>query len=84
MPTYEFKCEEGHVFSELYKHIWSDEDVPPACPECGKETIKLINAPGVSGFIWERVYQAEKDQVDRELRGGPVAGGGIPFADRLE
>ena len=35
MPTYEYRCPEGHDFEKFYKKI-SDAESQVACPTCGK------------------------------------------------
>jgi putative FmdB family regulatory protein len=40
MPTYEYRCPEGHEF-ELFQRI-SDDPVA-ACPRCGKQAERLLS-----------------------------------------
>ena len=48
MPTYEYKCPEGHEF-ELFQRM-SDE--PGAtCPECGRDAERQFSAGG--GFLFK-------------------------------
>jgi putative FmdB family regulatory protein len=45
MPTYEFRCPEGHEFEQFYRSISaSPRDV--ACPVCGKLAERLMSAGG--------------------------------------
>ena len=48
MPTYEYRCPEGHTF-ELFQKM-SDEP-GAACPECGKPAERQISAG--AGFLFK-------------------------------
>ncbi len=41
MPTYEYRCPEGHEF-ELFQRI--SEPPVAACPECGKQAERMLSA----------------------------------------
>jgi putative FmdB family regulatory protein len=43
MPTYEFRCPDGHVFDRFYRKI-SDGQSEVACPECGKIATRQMSA----------------------------------------
>jgi len=48
MPTYDYRCPEGHEFERFQR--MSDE--PRAeCPECGKEAVRLLS--GGAGFLFK-------------------------------
>jgi len=48
MPTYEYRCPEGHTF-ELFQRM-SDE--PRAtCPQCGQESERILS--GGAGFLFK-------------------------------
>ncbi|MDB4915817.1 MAG: regulatory protein FmdB family [Gemmatimonadetes bacterium] len=53
MPTYEFRCPEGHQFEKFYRSIGSAESVV-ACPVCGETAERMMSAAGFafkgSGF----------------------------------
>jgi putative FmdB family regulatory protein len=53
MPTYEFRCPEGHEFEKLYRTI-SGAEAQAACPTCGQISERMMSAPGFafkgSGF----------------------------------
>ena len=53
MPTYEYRCPEGHEF-ELFQRM-SDEP-GAACPECGKPAERLLSAGGGLLFKGEGFY----------------------------
>src|SRR3954449_7055251 len=43
MPTYEYRCPEGHDFERFYRKI-SDAAPQVACPECGKIAERRMSA----------------------------------------
>jgi putative FmdB family regulatory protein len=43
MPTYEYRCPEGHEFERFYRKI-SDAAGEVACPECGKIAERRMSA----------------------------------------
>ena len=53
MPTYEFRCPEGHDFEKFYRSIGGSE-AQAACPVCGKLSERRMSAAGFafkgSGF----------------------------------
>ncbi len=48
MPTYEYRCPNGHTF-ELFQRM-SDEP-RASCPECGQESERLLS--GGAGFLFK-------------------------------
>lgn len=53
MPTYEFRCPQGHEFERFYRTI-SGAEAQAACPECGQLSERMMSATGFafkgSGF----------------------------------
>ena len=53
MPTYEFRCPDGHDFEKFYRSIGGAESVA-TCPTCGKTAERVMSAAGFafkgSGF----------------------------------
>jgi putative FmdB family regulatory protein len=53
MPTYEFRCPEGHEFEKFYRSIGTAESAA-ACPVCGRPAERMMSAAGFafkgSGF----------------------------------
>ncbi len=48
MPTYEYRCPDGHDF-ELFQRM---SDAPEAvCPECGKDAVRRLSAG--AGFLFK-------------------------------
>lgn len=43
MPTYEFRCPDGHTFDRFYRKI-SDAATEVECPECGKVATRQLSA----------------------------------------
>ncbi|HEY2852397.1 MAG TPA: zinc ribbon domain-containing protein [Gemmatimonadaceae bacterium] len=50
MPTYEFRCPDGHEFEKFYRKI-SDAQSELACPECGKLAMRLVS--GGAGLVFK-------------------------------
>lgn len=53
MPTYEFRCPEGHEFEKFYRSIGGAESTA-VCPVCGERAERMMSAAGFafkgSGF----------------------------------
>ena len=53
MPTYEFRCPDGHEFEKFYRSI-SGAESQAACPFCGQPAERMMSAAGFafkgSGF----------------------------------
>jgi putative FmdB family regulatory protein len=53
MPTYEFRCPQGHEFEKFYRSI-SGAEARAVCPECGQPAERMMSAAGFafkgSGF----------------------------------
>jgi putative FmdB family regulatory protein len=43
MPTYEFRCPEGHEFERFFRKV-SDAPREVECPECGKIAGRILSA----------------------------------------
>ena len=50
MPTYEFRCPDGHLFEKFYRKI-SDAVMELPCPECGKPATRLVS--GGAGLLFK-------------------------------
>ena len=78
MPTYEYRCPEGHEF-ELFQRM-SDEPVA-TCPTCGKAAERLLSAGGGLLFKGEGFYitdyrSSEYKKKAKAESGGEGSGGG--------
>jgi len=49
MPTYEFRCPDGHEFEKFYRKITDAKELP--CPVCGKPAIRLVS--GGAGLLFK-------------------------------
>jgi putative FmdB family regulatory protein len=50
MPTYEYRCPEGHEFEHFFSTIGRSKEVMP-CPSCGREAQRLIS--GGAGLLFK-------------------------------
>ena len=50
MPTYEYRCPEGHSFERFYRKI-SDAAPELACPQCGKVAERQLT--GGAGLVFK-------------------------------
>lgn len=55
MPTYEFRCPEGHEFEKFYRSI-SAAPSETHCPVCGKPAERLLSAGGGLHFKGSGFY----------------------------
>ena len=75
MPTYEYRCPNGHQF-ELYQQM-SDDPVD-ACPDCGAAAERQIS--GGAGFLFKgdgfyiTDYRSEEYKKKASAEGGAASG----------
>jgi putative FmdB family regulatory protein len=50
MPTYEFRCPDGHTFDRFYRKM-SDAVAELPCPECGKPATRQLS--GGAGLLFK-------------------------------
>src|SRR3954469_24186613 len=50
MPTYEFRCPNGHTFERFYRSIGTSE-AQTACPECGQMAERIMS--GGAGLVFK-------------------------------
>jgi putative FmdB family regulatory protein len=55
MPTYEYRCPEGHDFERFFRSI-SAADPQVACPECGKIAERRLSAGAGFSFKGSGFY----------------------------
>lgn len=72
MPTYEFRCPEGHEFEKFYRTISGAESVA-ACPQCGEIAERIMSA---TGFAFKGSGFYLTDYGKNAHRGTPEAKGG--------
>lgn len=67
MPTYEFRCPDGHEFDHFYRSISASQMELP-CPRCGKTAQRLMSAgaglhfKGSGFYITDYGKDGKKDQ----------------------
>jgi putative FmdB family regulatory protein len=75
MPTYEYRCPDGHEFDLVQR--MSDE--PGAdCPECGKPSERLLSAGGGLLFKGEGFYITDYRSAEYKKKAQAETGGGAP------
>ena len=78
MPTYEFRCPEGHEFEKFYRSI-AAAPRETACPTCGKIAERQMSAgaglhfKGSGFYITDYRSKSYKDKAKSEK---PSSGGG--------
>jgi len=78
MPTYDYRCEKGHVF-ELFHGI--KDETPRTCPKCGKSAKRVPGGGGGllfkgSGFYitdYRSKHYKERAQSEKSAAGKPPA-----------
>lgn len=68
MPTYEYRCPEGHEFERFYRKI-SDAAAELPCPECGKVAVRKLT--GGAGLVFKGSGFYLTDYGKNAHRGGP-------------
>ncbi|MHB8643538.1 MAG: FmdB family zinc ribbon protein [Gaiellaceae bacterium] len=56
MPTYEYRCPEGHLF-EVFKSI--NAPAPEKCPTCGKSPLEVVLHPVAVHFKGSGFYSTD-------------------------
>ena len=88
MPTYEYRCPNGHDFERFYRSI-SAAQGEAACPQCGLIGERRLSAgagllfKGSGFYITDYGKDGKKDQrtpakADAKSDGGAPAAGGAP------
>ena len=70
MPTYEYRCPEGHSFERFYRKI-SDAVPELACPQCGKLAERRLT--GGAGLVFKGSGFYLTDYGKNAHRKGPPA-----------
>lgn len=79
MPTYEFRCPQGHDFERFYRTI-SGAEARAACPICGEPAERVMSATGFafkgSGFyLTDYGKNAHRDKGTTAPASGGDGGG---------
>ncbi len=78
MPTYEYRCPEGHEF-EVFQRI--SDDPGAKCPECGRPAERQISAGAGFLFKGEGFYITDSRSQDYKKRASSEKGGGDAKAE---
>ena len=73
MPTYEFRCPDGHEFERFYRKI-SDAVAELPCPECGKPAERKLSGGAGLLFKGSGVYLTDYGK-NAHRKAGPSADG---------
>jgi putative FmdB family regulatory protein len=73
MPTYEFRCPEGHEFEKFYRKI-SDAVSELPCPVCGKPAMRLVSGGAGLLFKGSGFYLTDYGK-NAHRKSGPSGGG---------
>ena len=68
MPTYEYRCPNGHVF-EIFKRI--AEPQPDKCPVCGASPVETILFPVPVHFRGSGFYSTDYGRKGRKREAPP-------------
>lgn len=81
MPTYEFRCPNGHEFERFYRTI-SGAPSEAACPECNAKSTRILSAGGGLLFKGSGFYLTDygknahrKSAPEKKAEGGKAEGG---------
>jgi len=74
MPTYEFKCPNGHVFEKFFQQM-SDKQ-HERCPKCGKRATRLISGGVGLVFKGSGFYTTDYKRAGEKKPEGEGGGGG--------
>src|ERR1051326_5899619 len=81
MPTYEYRCPEGHEFERFYRKI-SDAAPEVRCPECGKIAERKMSAgagllfKGSGFYLTDYGKNAHRGTQPAKAEGSGDGGGG--------
>lgn len=83
VPTYEYKCPNGHVF-EIFKRI--SEPAPEACPVCGASPVETVLYPVPVHFRGSGFYSTDYGRGGRKKEGAAKEsdGGGGDAAEKKD
>ena len=71
MPTYEYRCPEGHLF-EVFKPITAP--APDVCPVCGKGPVEVVLHPVAVHFKGSGFYSTDYGRGGRRKSEGDSGG----------
>jgi putative FmdB family regulatory protein len=71
MPTYEFRCPDGHDFEKFYRSI-SAAPAEVQCPRCGAVATRLMSAGGGLVFKGSGVYITDYGKDGKKAQTAPA------------
>lgn len=74
MPTYEFRCPNGHEFERFYRKI-SDAEAEVPCPECGAPAQRMVSGGAGLLFKGSGFYLTDYGRNAHRSSGGKSGGG---------
>lgn len=80
MPTYEYRCPDGHEFEHFFTTISRSKEVMP-CPTCGREAQRLVSGgaglvfKGSGFYITDYGKDGKKDERERAKKPPKSEGG---------
>jgi putative FmdB family regulatory protein len=74
MPTYEFRCPEGHDFEKFFRSI-SAAPSEVTCPVCGKIAERLLSGGGGLLFKGSGFYITDYGKDGKKAQSPPPSGG---------
>jgi putative FmdB family regulatory protein len=83
MPTYEFRCPNGHEFERFYRKI-SDAAAELPCPECGALATRQLSAGAGLLFKGSGFYLTDYGKNAHRKPGPAPAGGSKPSESKAE
>ena len=75
MPTYEYRCPEGHEFEKFYRSIGGAPS-EVTCPVCGKVAERLVSAGGGLVFKGSGFYITDYGKDGKKSQTPPAADSG--------
>ena len=71
MPTYEFRCPDGHDFEKFYRSI-SAAPAEVQCPRCGAVATRLMSAGGGLVFKGSGFYITDYGKDGKKAQAAPA------------
>jgi len=82
MPTYEYRCPQGHEFEHFFSTIGGSKEVM-SCPTCGRDAQRLVSGgagllfKGSGFYITDYGKDGKKNERERSAKkDAPSEGGG--------
>ena len=81
MPTYEYRCPDGHLF-EVFKSITAP--APEICPVCGKGPVEVVLHPVAVHFKGSGFYSTDYGRGRRKAEPSKDGDSGSSSGDKPE